>query len=68
MKIGVTALYQRLSSFLRRLGQRADGRERERLIAEGRVQRSTRPLPEPLQLDGDPYGLSRALAEIRAGR
>jgi prevent-host-death family protein len=38
----------------------------DRLIAEGRVSRPTRRgLPGPLQLDGDPYALSRALDEIR---
>ena len=41
----------------------------DRLIAKGRVSRPIRRgLPEPLQLDGDPYALSRALAAIRAGR
>ena len=41
----------------------------DRLIAEGRVSRPTRRgLPGPLQLDGDPHALSRALAEIRAER
>ncbi len=41
----------------------------DRLIAEGRVSRPTRRgLPEALQLDGDPYALSRALDEIRAER
>ena len=38
----------------------------DRLIAEGRVSRpARRGLPGPLQLDGDPYALSRALDEIR---
>jgi prevent-host-death family protein len=41
----------------------------DRLIAEGRVSRPLgRGLPEPLQLDGDPYALSRALDEIRGKR
>lgn len=38
----------------------------DRLIAEGRVSRPVRRgFPGPLQLDGDPYALSRALDEIR---
>lgn len=38
----------------------------DRLIAEGRVSRPLRRgLPRPLQLDGDPYALSRALDEVR---
>ncbi len=45
------------------------GAELDRLIAEGRVSRpSRRGLPEPLQFDGDPYALSRALDEIRGER
>lgn len=41
----------------------------DRLIAEGRVSRPTgRGLPEPLELEGDPYALSRALDEIRGDR
>jgi prevent-host-death family protein len=45
------------------------GAELDRLIAEGRVTRPIRRgLPEPLQLDGDPYALSRALDEIRGER
>jgi prevent-host-death family protein len=45
------------------------GAELDRLIAEGRVSRPIRPsLPEPLELDGDPYALSRALDEIRGER
>lgn len=41
----------------------------DRLIAEGRVSRPPRRgIPEPLQLDGDPYALSRALDEIRGER
>jgi len=38
----------------------------DRLIVEGRVSRPVRRgLPEPLELTGDPYALSRALDEIR---
>lgn len=45
------------------------GSDLDRLIAEGRVSRPLRRgLPEPLQLDGDPYALSRALDEIRGER
>ena len=45
------------------------GSELDRLIAAGRVSRPTRRgLPEPLQLEGDPYALSRALDEIRGER
>ena len=41
----------------------------DRLLAAGRVSRpARRGLPEPLQLDGDPYALSRALDEIRGER
>lgn len=41
----------------------------DRLIAEGRVARPPRRgIPEPLELDGDPYALSRALDEIRGER
>ena len=41
----------------------------DRLVVEGRVDRPTgRGLPEPLQLEGDPYALSRALDEIRGER
>ncbi len=41
----------------------------DRLIAEGRVMRPTRRgLPPPLQMDGDPHALSRALDEIRGER
>ena len=41
----------------------------DRLIAEGRVSRPVRRgLPEPLELDGDPRALSRALDEIRGER
>lgn len=45
------------------------GADLDRLIAEGRVSRPTRRgLPEPLQLEGDPYALTRALDEIRGER
>lgn len=45
------------------------GAELDRLIAEGRVSRPVRSgLPEPLELEGDPYALSRALDEIRGER
>jgi len=45
------------------------GGELDRLVAEGRVSRPTRlGLPEPLELEGDPYALSRALDEIRGDR
>lgn len=41
----------------------------DRLVAEGCVARpARRGLPEPLQLEGDPYALSRALDEIRGKR
>ena len=41
----------------------------DRLIAEGRVSRPTRrDLPRALQVDGDPYALSRALDETRGER
>lgn len=41
----------------------------DRLIAEGRVSRPVRRgLPDPLELEGDPYALSRALDEIRGER
>jgi prevent-host-death family protein len=41
----------------------------DRLIAEGRVSRPVRRgLPEPLQLNGDPHALSRALDEVRGDR
>jgi prevent-host-death family protein len=41
----------------------------DRLIAEGLVSRPARPgLPEPLQLNGDPHALSRALDEVRGQR
>jgi prevent-host-death family protein len=45
------------------------GAELDRLIVEGRVSRpKRRGLPEPLELEGDPYALSRALGEIRGER
>lgn len=45
------------------------GTELDRLIAEGRVSRPTRRgLPPPLELEGDPLALSRALDEIRGER
>jgi prevent-host-death family protein len=45
------------------------GQALDRLIAEGRVARPSRPsLPEPLQLGGDRQALSRALDEIRGER
>ncbi len=45
------------------------GEALDRLIAAGRVARPTRHgLPAPLQMDGDPYALSRALDEIRGER
>lgn len=41
----------------------------DRLIAAGKVARPIRHgLPEPLQMDGDPHALSRALDEIRGER
>jgi len=47
----------------------AVGAALDRLIAEGRVSRPVRRgLPEPLELEGDPYALSRALDEIRGER
>jgi prevent-host-death family protein len=45
------------------------GADLDRLIADGRVSRPVRRrLPEPLQLEGDRYALSRALDEIRGKR
>jgi antitoxin (DNA-binding transcriptional repressor) of toxin-antitoxin stability system len=42
------------------------GSDLDRLIAEGRVSRPLRSsLPEPLELNGDPRALSRALDDIR---
>ncbi|HUZ10170.1 MAG TPA: type II toxin-antitoxin system prevent-host-death family antitoxin [Acidimicrobiales bacterium] len=47
----------------------ATGTALDRLVAEGRVVRPVRRgLPEPIELGGDPYALSRALNEIRAER
>jgi prevent-host-death family protein len=47
----------------------ASGAALDRLIAEGRVARPLRRgLPEPLELTGDPYVLSRALNEVRGER
>jgi prevent-host-death family protein len=47
----------------------SSGEGLDRLIAEGRVARpARRGLPPPLQMDGDPYALSRALDEIRGER
>jgi hypothetical protein len=41
----------------------------DRLIAAGRVSRpARRGVPEPLQLNGDPHALSRALDEVRGER
>jgi len=61
-----------LSKHLRRVAGVSVGYEQtalERLIASGRVSRPTRrDLPEPLQLEGDPYALSRALSELRGTR
>jgi prevent-host-death family protein len=86
--VGVAALRQNLSRYLRRVGRGerlivtdrnrpvaelgpppTPGSEIDRLVAEGRVSRPRRRgLPEPLQLEGDPYALSRALDEIRGER
>jgi prevent-host-death family protein len=45
------------------------GAHLDRLIAEGRITRPIRRgLPEPLELEGDPNALSRALDEIRGER
>jgi prevent-host-death family protein len=42
------------------------GSDLDRLVSEGRVSRPLRRgLPEPLELSGDPWALSRALAEVR---
>jgi prevent-host-death family protein len=47
----------------------SDGGALEQLIAEGRLARPLRRgIPEPLALDGDPYGLSTALDEVRGER
>ena len=51
------------------LGPVPGGAALDRLIAAGRVSPPARTgLPEPLELDGDPYALSRALDEIRGER
>lgn len=51
------------------LGPPPSGAQLDRLIAEGRLSRPTRRrLPEPLELESDPYALSRALDEIRGER
>jgi prevent-host-death family protein len=51
------------------LGPVPSGAELDRLIAAGRVSAPVRSgLPEPLELDGDPHALSRALDEIRGER
>lgn len=45
------------------------GADLDRLIAEGKVSRPRRAtLPEPLEMEGDPYALSRALDEVRGSR
>ena len=45
------------------------GPDLDRLIAEGRLSRPVRAgLPEPLELEGDPRSLSRALDDIRGDR
>jgi prevent-host-death family protein len=47
----------------------ATGGGLDRLIAAGRVSRPLRRgLPEPLELDGDPYALTIALDEVRGER
>ncbi len=47
----------------------SSGSSLDRLIAEGRVARpARRGLLPPLQMDGDPHALSRALDEIRGER
>jgi prevent-host-death family protein len=47
----------------------SSGPELDRLIAEGRVSRPRRRgFPQPLRAEGDPYALSRALAEVRGDR
>ena len=47
----------------------AVGSALDRLIADARVQRPIRRgIPEPLDLEGDPYALSLALDEIRGER
>lgn len=45
------------------------GPDLDRLIAEGRISQPRRStLPEPLEMNGDPYALSRALDEVRGDR
>ena len=45
------------------------GAELDRLIADGKVSPPRRSsLPEPLEIDGDPQTLSRALEEVRGYR
>ncbi len=45
------------------------GAELDRLVAEGRITRpARRGLPKPLELEGDPYAVSRALDEVRGER
>lgn len=45
------------------------GAELDRLIAEGKVSPPRRSsLPEPVEIDGDPDSLSRALEEVRGYR
>lgn len=45
------------------------GSDLDRLIAEGKVSRPRRStLPEPLEMEGDPHALSRALDEVRGSR
>ena len=51
------------------LGPPASGHELDRLIAAGRVSAPSAPtMPEPLELDGDPRAISRALDEARSER
>jgi prevent-host-death family protein len=45
------------------------GSDVDRLIAEGKVSPPRRSgLPEPLEMDGDPHALGRALEEVRGYR
>jgi prevent-host-death family protein len=45
------------------------GSDLDRLIAEGKVSRPRRATwPEPMEMEGDPYALSRALEEVRGYR
>jgi len=47
----------------------ATGRDLDRLIAAGRLNRPLRKgLPEPLDFGGDPYALTNALDEVRGER